>query len=85
MNLLSRFSRRKEGFVTGIDDPGVCTFFSFRPASPMPTTGCAQPGACSRNLLSAFATAKTGHAEIATIMAKSSASTANSRLLSLAK
>jgi hypothetical protein len=48
----------------------------------MPATGRAQLHICGRNSLSAFAAAKTGHAEIATMMAKSSASMVNSRVFS---
>src|SRR4029077_5775435 len=55
------------------------------PASPMPATARAQVHTCGRNSLSAFAAAKTGHAEIATMMAKSSASMGNTTVLSPAR
>ena len=45
----------------------------------------AQAGVRWRSSLSAFIASEIGHAETATIMAKSSASIANSRVLSLAK
>jgi hypothetical protein len=45
----------------------------------------AQTGMCCKNSLSAPAAAKTGHAEVATMIAKSSASIANSTPFSLAK
>ena len=51
----------------------------------MPAAARAQVYTCGRNSLSAFAAAKTGHAEIATMMAKSSASMVNSTVLSPAR
>jgi hypothetical protein len=70
----------------GITDAGYsCARSRSPPASPMPAAADTQLGVRWRNSFSASAAAKIGQAEIATMMAKSSASMTNSQVFSLAK
>jgi hypothetical protein len=83
---LANNSRGRESLaVAGVDDPGHLLGPRYPPASPIPVTARAQLAVRWRNWFSASAARKIGQAEIAAMMAKSSASTANSQLFSLAK
>ncbi len=76
--------------VAGVDDPGPLLGLRYTAGitpKAFGATACTrlQLGARWRNSFSASATAKIGQAEIAIIMAKSSASITNSQVFSLAK
>ena len=66
-------------------DPGGCGFQIAAGITGPGSSTRAQLGARWRNSFNASTTAKIGHAEIAIIMAKSSASITNSKLFSFAK